>query len=73
MAVPFKEYKMSAFQIVVFVALVMGFMLCAFYLGAYFGKKIGFDDAMQKNIENLSKMPIASQDTGEDDVDQSIS
>ena len=68
--VPFKEYRMSTFQVVLFSGIVMGCMLLAFYLGAYFGNKIGFENAMNENLENLAKVPIDLSDTGKDDVDE---
>lgn len=68
--VPFKEYRMSTLQVVSLSGIVMGCMLCAFYLGAYFGNKIGFDNAMEENKKNLAKVPIDSLDTGRDEVDE---
>ena len=68
--VPFKEYRMSTFQVVSLSGIVMGCMLLAFYLGAYFGNKIGFENAMNENLENLAKVPIDLSDTGKDDVDE---
>lgn len=68
--VPFKEYRMSMFQVVSLSGIVMGCMLLAFYLGVYFGNKIGFENAMNESRENLAKVPIDLSDTGKDDVDE---
>ena len=62
--VPFKEYRMSMFQVVSLSGIVMGCMLLAFYLGVYFGNKIGFENAMNESRENLAKVPIDLSDTG---------
>ncbi|MGI6680735.1 MAG: SPOR domain-containing protein [Bdellovibrionota bacterium] len=71
--IPFKEYRMSTLQVVCLSGIVMGCMVCAFYIGTYFGNKIGFENAMKENLENLAKVPIDSIDIGSDDTDEKIS
>ncbi len=73
MNVPFKEYRMSTLQIFCLTGIVAGLMFCAFYLGAYFGKKVGFESAMDDNMKHLAKFPIAMVDTGKDDIDKDVS
>ncbi len=73
MTAPLKEYRMSTIQIFSLIGIVTGLMFGAFYIGAYFGKKVGFESAMTSNLKYLSKVPISTVDTGNDEVDENIS
>lgn len=56
------ELRIGVLQAVVLAGLVMGSIVCAFFLGIYSGEKSGFDRAMVSAIANVPRLPVALED-----------
>lgn len=56
------QVTLGTFQVALLLGVITGCMACAFYLGFFSGQKVGVEAALNSNLSNAIRLPIASDD-----------
>lgn len=67
------EIKLGFFQALVLLAVVVLSLLCAFYLGLFSGRNVGYEDALAANTSQLARLPISVEAETEEDDERAVS
>ncbi len=67
------EVKLGFFQALVLLAVVVLSLLCAFYLGLFSGRNVGYEDALAANTSQLARLPISVEAKTEEEDERAVS